>query len=286
MEELKKKFHLARGALICSFVIDAVGIAALILQWRGTVPIIIFAFLFYLAAVGITKRQYNKAWYEKNTIKLAEKQMQEISYTPKEIKEGNALISLGFVPELSFIARDQFYHVLRGKLKGLQTTAAETAFVRRYKTESRSIGGTLVSTEGILAPEESWVILWQHPLDGITAHMEYEENGWTVEETPEVLSDFPAECMTRGEKQDYMEKAAVVLSVYCKNMSAAVAAENGKLSLLLPSVFYAQKPDPLRQPAEEDLERGSITGLEIMEKLCDSILESQGKSTGKNSRKA
>lgn len=65
--------------------------------------------------------------------------------------------------------------------------------------------------------------------------------------------------------------AAAVLAPYCRGFGVALAACGGRLSLLLPGMFYARKPDIRTTPSEEMLRGGAIAGVEVLKKLCAKI---------------
>ncbi|MBQ3704705.1 MAG: hypothetical protein II885_18500 [Oscillospiraceae bacterium] len=270
MDELNKHYQWVRLALLASLVFFLIGLFALVSRWDAAVALIVFACAFRLIAVWLARRRYNAAWMQASATASAEKSMTNVHYTPREEAPSDLLSVLGFTPPISLAPQTQLYHVLRGSLSGLPVTVAETAFVRGKDSSAASFGkaisGILLSAENALPQEEAWVILWHRPFDGLMPLSEF-YSAWNYIDTPKGMPPDWTACFTPGGRTDCLEKAAAVLGPYCRDLGVALAARDGRLSLLLPGVFYAQKPDISRSPSEEALQGNAIAGLEVLRKL-------------------
>lgn len=274
MDKLKKEYERVRLMLLASLVFFLIGLFALVSRWDTAFFIILFACLFRLLGVWLVRRRYNAVWMEESACAAAEKRMKDVRYTDKEEIPTDLLPDLGFTPPVSLVPQNKRYHVLRGTLAGKAATAAETAFMRLKEsgraTTGTPVSGTMITVEDALPKEENWVILWRRPFDGVMPLSDF-YSIWTYVETPKEMDPDGTACFTPGGETAYLEKAAAILAPFCKEGGIALAARDGKLSLLLSGVFYAKKPVISQAPSEAALKSGVIPGLDLMQKLCASL---------------
>ena len=274
IENLKKQHDRVRLTLLVSLVLFLIGLFALVSHWDSAVPIIIFACLFRLIGVWLVRRPYNAAWMEAESIAAAEKAMEGVTYVRREEIGAELLPELGLTPEIRIIPQSQRYHVLRGQIAERNVTVAETAFTPMKEksggTSGKTVSGTLLVAENILPKSEEWVILWRQPFEGLVPLSEYYKNRKPIE-APRVLPENWAACFVESGDRKCFERAAKVLSPYCKDYGLALSAKGGSLSLFFPGEFYARKPDLSTVPTEELLRQGTIPGIELMRELCKTL---------------
>ena len=276
LEGLKKLHNQVRLALLASLVFFLIGLFALVSRWDSAVPIIIFACVFRLGAVWWVRRRYNAAWAKVFVTAAAEKKMKPLDYMAREKVPETLLSDLGFAPDVKLVPNSLWFHVLRGTLSGCPVTAAETAFVRvtaAGRQGGRSAAGTLVTAENALPAGEKWVLLSNHPLDGTCPMSEYDHSTWQALPAPASLSG--AACFTENGSYESLEKAVKILAPLAAGQSLALAAANGRLSILVSGSFYAAKPDITKAPEEKTLQSGTIPVLETLEKILAGFKETE-----------
>ena len=133
MEALQKQYLFLRLMLLISLLLFLTGLFALVSRWSTAIPIILFACVFRLAAIGWARRRYEAAWMEQSAVAAAEKMLRAISYTAKEAADMDCLQSKGLLPRMPLVPNAQLHHVLRGSMDGKTLRAAECAFVRSEK---------------------------------------------------------------------------------------------------------------------------------------------------------
>ncbi|MBR1565684.1 MAG: hypothetical protein IJ649_02870 [Oscillospiraceae bacterium] len=267
MKALQKQYQLLRLMLLISLLLFLTGLFALVSHWSSAIPIILFACVFRLAAVGWARRKYAAAWMEQSAVAAAEKTMRAVSYTAKEAADGDCLETKGLLPQMSLVPNAQLHHVLRGSVDNKTVTVSECAFVRSDKgAAGKTIAGTLLIAEKLLPESENWLILRKAPFDSFIDQSAFE--AWT--EIP-LSAGTQAICLSCGGETSYAEKAATVLASALPEYSAALAAKDGALSMLLPGTFYAHRPALSQTPSEELIARGEIAGVKALQKLCRAL---------------
>ena len=270
LSDLTKQHRLLRVTLLVSLVFFVIGLIAVILHWDVAVPVIVFACLFRVIVVWLVRRRYNSSWMQVSVTNAAEKKCGPVSYKARETAPDGLAESLGIAPDVQLTPNTLFFHVLRGNLSDLPFRLAETAFVRmganRRAIASSTVAGSLITVENALPDQEEWTLLINRPLDNFCSLRQYEQSGWK----PVPVSSAGAACYSKSGTADSAETACIALSKMMNQQCAVLAATGGKLSLLLPRWFYADKPD-MRTPTEEALNRTVIPPLEFMEKLLDDL---------------
>ncbi len=270
LDKMDKLYQRVRLVLLVSLVFFLISLFALVSRWDSAPVLIVSACAFRLIAVRLVRRPYSAAWTKAFTAEAAQKVMTDVRYTPREEAPAELLSALGFTPPLPLVPHTQLHHVLRGGLSGLPAFAAETAFVPQKRAAAgtgRVLSGTLVSAEDVLPAEESWVLLWHRPFDGLMPLSGFYST-WPYAGAPDGFPEGEIACFSSGGRTDSLEKAAAVLRPYCREPGAALAACQGRLSLFLPGSFYAQEPRLSLAPSEKELKGGTVAGLEILKKLC------------------
>lgn len=267
MEALQKQYQLLRLMLLISLLLFLTGLFALVSHWPSAIPIILFACVFRLVAVGWARRRYEAAWMEQSAVATAEKTMQTVSYTAKEAADGDCLETKGLLPQMSLVPNAQLHHVLRGSLDSKVITVSECAFVRSDRGKAgKTIAGTMLTVEKLLPESENWLILQKAPFDSFMDQGAFKV--WT--EIP-LAAGTQAICLSCGGETSRAEKAAAVLASSLPEYSAALAAKDGTLSMLLPGTFYAHRPTLSQAPTEELIAQGEIPGVKALQKLCRAL---------------
>ena len=267
MEALQKQYQFLRLMLLISLLLFLTGLFALVSRWSTAIPIILFACVFRLAAIGWARRRYEAAWMEQSAVAAAEKMLRAISYTAKEAADMDCLQSKGLLPRMPLVPNAQLHHVLRGSMDGKTLRAAECAFVRSEKgVAGKTIAGTLLTVEKLLPENESWLLLWKEPFDSFLDKSAFET--WT--ELPTAVG-AQMTCLSCGGEISRAEKAAKMLASARPENSAALSAKDGALSMLLPGTFYAHRPALSQTPSEELLTGGEIPGIHFLQKLCRAL---------------
>jgi len=265
---LKQMHSQVRLTLLASLVFFLIGLFALVSHWTSAVPIIIFACVFRLAAVWWVRRRYNAAWTKAFVVKAAEKRMKPVEYQARETVPETLVSDLGFAPEVRLVPNSLRFHVLKGRLSGCAVTVAETAFVRvtaAGRQGGRTAAGTLVTAENAVPAGERWTLLSQHPLDGICPMSEYDHSAWQTVPAPAALSG--AACFSANGQTESLVAVAKMIAPFAAGRSMALAAADGRLSILLPGSFYAGKPDITKAPTAEMIASGQIPVLETLETI-------------------
>ncbi|MBR6966356.1 MAG: hypothetical protein IKH81_04665 [Clostridia bacterium] len=271
---LKQMHSQVRLTLLASLVLFLIGLFALVSRWDSAVAIIIFACIFRLGAVWWMRRRYNAAWTRSFVKAAAEKVINPADYQARERIPEMLVSDLGFAPEVRLVPNSLRFHVLRGELAGCSVTVSETAFVRitaAGRQGGKTAAGTLVTAENALPDDEKWILLFNHPLDGICPMSDYDHSTW--QSIPAPVSLPGAACFTENGSTASLEAAAKNLAPFAKGQHIAMAAADGKLSILLPGSFYAAKPDIAKAPDAETLQSGTIPILETMEKILAGLKE-------------
>ncbi|MBQ1402750.1 MAG: hypothetical protein IIY90_05530, partial [Oscillospiraceae bacterium] len=68
MEALQKQYQFLRLMLLISLLLFLTGLFALVSRWSTAIPIILFACVFRLAAIGWARRRYEAAWMEQSAV--------------------------------------------------------------------------------------------------------------------------------------------------------------------------------------------------------------------------
>lgn len=267
MEALQKQYQLLRLMMLISLLLFLTGLFALVSHWSSAIPIILISCVFRLAAVGWARRRYEAAWMEQSAVAAAEKTMQAVSYTAKEATGENCLEMKGLLPQMPLVPNAQLHHVLRGSLDSKAITVSECAFVRSDRGKAgKTIAGTLLTAEKLLPESENWLILRKAPFDSFLDQSAFET--WT--EIP-LAAGKQAICLSCGGETSRAEKAAAVLASSLPEHSAALAAKDGTLSMLLPGTFYAHRPTLSQVPSEKLIAQGEIPGVKALQKLCRAL---------------
>ena len=268
---LSKLHSIVRLCLLASLVFFLIGLFALVSRWDSAIPIIVFACVFRLAAVGLARRKYNAAWMQASTTAAAESKYGPVTYNARETAPQTLVTDLGFAPDVLLAPGTFLFHVLRGTLEGHPFRLAETAFVRLSengkKAQGRSVAGTLITVENALPASEKWVLLKDHALDGFCPLTEYSRSAWK----PAGALINGTACFTDGEETESPVIAAKVLRRMLDRQGAVLAAADGNLSLLIPGSFYACKPELAKAPTEEALNRTVLPAPGIMQDILAAL---------------
>ena len=271
LSDLSKQHNIVRLSLLASLVFFIVGLFALVSRWNSAVPIIIAACLFRLVVVGLARRKYNAAWMKASSTAAAERQCGPVSYEARETAPDTLVTDLGFAPDVQLTPKTLLFHVIRGSMSDCPFRLAETAFVRlsgnRKTPGSSSVAGTLITVESALPEDEKWTLLINHSLEGIYPLIEYDRSTWKTVS----VSTPGAACFSANGKTDSLETVSAAIGTKLNNQDAALAAEGGKLSLMLPGVYYAQKADITKAPTETMLNGMSIPVLDMVRKILDEL---------------
>lgn len=270
MADLSKRHNLVRISLLCSLVFFLIGLFALVSRWDSAVPIIVFACVFRLAAVWLARRKYNAAWMQASTTAAAKRKLGEVSYSSRETASQSIVTDLGFAPDVLLTPNTLRYHILKGELSGTPLEMAETAFIRvtgnRKAPGSQPVAGTLITAEGVLPPDDAWVLLLNHPLDSLCSMKEYDHSDWR----PVRVSLSCTAAFAAGETAR-MEEAEKALGSVLPDRSAALAAKDGKLSLMLPGDYFARKADISKAPTESMLNSVTLPSLDAMQAILEAV---------------
>ena len=268
---LSKLHNIVRLSLLASLVFFVIGLFALVSHWDSAVLIIIAACLFRLVAVGLARRKYNAEWMKASSKAAAERQCGPVSYDARETAPDTLVTDLGFAPDVQLTPNTLLFHVIRGNMSDCSFRLAETAFVRlsgkRKTPGSKSVAGTLITVENALPEDEKWAFLINHSLEGICPMIEYDRSTWK----PVDVSCPGAVCFSANGKTDSLETVSAVIRSKLSKQDAALAAEGGKLSLMLPGVYYARKADITKAPTETMLNGISIPVLDLMKEILDKL---------------
>ena len=271
LSDLSKQHNIVRLSLLASLVFFIIGLFALVSRWDSAVPIIIAACLFRLVVVWLARRKYNAAWMKASSTAAAERQCGPVSYEARETAPDTLVTDLGFAPDVQLTPKTLLFHVIRGSISDCPFRLAETAFVRlsgnRKTPGSSSVAGTLITVENALPEDEKWTLLINHSLEGIYPLIEYDRSTWKTV----AVSSPGAACFSANGKTDSLETVSAAIGTKLNNQDAALAAEGGKLSLMLPGVYYARKADITKAPTETMLNGMSIPVLDMVRKILDEL---------------
>ena len=269
-EILLKKHRTLRLMLLAALVLYMLALFAVISKWSYPYLYVAAACLFHLVVLGAFRRSYRSAYTRAYALSAAANHLADAVYEKTVTVSSDLLAEKGFVPDVAFLPNAQLHHVLRGKLSGHPAMIAETALVRLGGSR-RSIAGTLLTVDNAAPEDESWVLLWNDPLDGIVDKDEFYKNGWHEAALPPSASKQNVVCFSRGENTFALRPAANVLQPYNRELPFAAAVHQGQLSLLLLNTFYAHKPSDTKTPQEEFFTQSAIAGTEVIVKMVKAL---------------
>lgn len=265
-EALVSRNRQHRSILLLSMVFFLTSLFALVSHWTVAYPLIVFSCVFYLVMSRLSRRRYTAAFTQALMVYSLPEPFTPISYTASQGAD-SLLSKRGLIPEISCVPGAKQHHLLCGQLKDSHFSISETAFVRKANRSMASIAGTLVTADCVLSSQENWVILLRDPFAGFCSAEEYV--GFEPVARHDTWPDGEYTVLCR--KESCAEALGVCLPLLledCAAHPAAMAAQNGSLTLLIPNLFYAPaKADPSKPVDAETLKGLYFPGLALIKRL-------------------
>lgn len=252
-----------RSILLLSMVLFLTALFALVSRWTIASPLIALSCVFYLVINRSSRRRYTEAFTHALMVYSLPEPFIPISYAASQSAD-NLLWKRGVTPWISCVLGAKQHHLLRGQLKNAHFSISEIAFVRKTDCGMSSIAGTLVTADRVLSSQDSWVILLRDPFAGFCSAEEYvgfepvaHRNTWP-----------DGEYTVLRQKESRAENLDVCLSLLLEDSDAhpaAMAAQNGSLTLFVRNFFYAPaKADPSKPIDTEALKGLCLPGLALI----------------------
>lgn len=258
-----------RSRLLISLVLFLLALFALVSHWRIAPLTIVLACAFHLISGGVFTRRYREAFTRALMEHALGGRFPVTGYCASAPADG-LLESKGFTPPLPLVPGARLHHVLRAADGSHPLTLAEASFVRRQEAPRGmcSAGGTLITVEDILSPDEQWLICTGDPLLDICSEAEYEKGGFVR------MPDFPeGYAAYRVAAYPSISACAQALPAAKDAPRFALAARGGSLSLFSVGSFFS--PDKI--DSSKPFDPSQLEGFHLPElSIMISVLEALG----------
>ncbi len=259
-----------RSRLLVSLVLFLIALFALVSHWRIAPLTIVLACAFHLISGGVFTRRYREACTRALMEHALGGGFPVASYcvsTPAD----SLLESKGFTPPLPLVPGARLHHVLHAAFGSHPLIIAEASFVRRQEAPRGmcGAGGTLITVEDILSPDEQWLICAGDPLAGICSEAEYAKGGFVrMPDFPEGYAAYRAAAYQAAYACAQAPPAAKDAPLF------AFAARGGSLSLFSVGSFFSPDQIDSSKPFDPSLHEGfQLPGLSIMISVLESLGE-------------
>lgn len=255
-----------RSMLLLSMVLFLTALFALVSRWTIAAPLIALSCVFYLVINRLSRRRYTEAFTHALIVYSLPEPFIPISYAASQSAD-NLLWKRGLIPDISCVPGARQHHLLRGQLKDAHFSISEIAFVRKANRSMSSIAGTLVTADRVLSSQDSWVILLRDPFAGFCSTEEYV--GFEPVAHRDTWPDGEYTVLRQIESRaEDLDVCLPLLLEYSDTHPAAMAAQNGSLTLFVRNLFYAPaKADPSKPVNTETLKGLCFPGLALIKHL-------------------
>lgn len=257
-----------RSRLLVSLVLFLIALFALVSHWHIAPLMIVLACAFHLVSGGVFARRYREACTRALMERALDGRFPVTGYCASAPAD-NLLERKGFTPPLPLVPGARLHHVLRAAAGSHPFTLAEASFVRRQEAPRGmcSAGGTLITVEDILSPDEQWLICAGDPLLGLCSEAEYAKGGFVR------MPDFP-EGLTAYRVAAYQSFSACAQALPAAKdaLRFALAARGGSLSLFSVGSFFSPDQIDSSKPFDSSLLEGfHLPELSIMIRVLEAL---------------